>query len=136
MFGVSIPEILLVCVVILVVLGPERLPDATRKVARLLGQFRRQADSIRRELYNSMYIPADDIRNDIAQVKQNLKAVKQEVANFVPLSPEELLTCEDKARIEAEKKQKALEASEESETNGASLSEEESPENSTKGESQ
>lgn len=108
MFGVSLPEILLVCIVILIVLGPERLPEATRQVAKVLGQFRRQADLMRRELYNTMYVPTDDIRKDVGEIRDNLRAVKREMDDMLPNIPEELMTCEDKARLEEKRRREAL----------------------------
>ncbi len=99
MFGVSVPEILLVCVVILIVLGPDRLPGAVRTFGNLLAQFRRQAESVRRELYNSVYVPTEDFRNDFKEASKELKTVTEVLKN----TPEELLTCEDKAKLEAER---------------------------------
>ncbi|MCB0321830.1 MAG: twin-arginine translocase subunit TatB [Bdellovibrionales bacterium] len=103
MFGVSIQEILVICVVILIVLGPDRLPQAARTAGNLLAQFRRQADAVRRELYNTVYEPAEDFRNDFRAASEELRAVKESAKNILPLSAEETLTCEDKARFEQEK---------------------------------
>ncbi|MCI5065691.1 Sec-independent protein translocase protein TatB [bacterium] len=100
MFGVSIPELLLLSVVVLVVLGPERLPSAIRQLAQLLGQVRRQADAVRRELYNSMYVPGDEIRGEIDEIRENLRTVKSEVEEVVPRFSHEHLTCEEQSRKE------------------------------------
>ncbi len=54
MFGIGIPEFLVILVVALVVFGPDRLPDFARQAGRLVRQVRtltRQArDDIRAEL--------------------------------------------------------------------------------------
>lgn len=43
-------EILLVLVVALIVLGPEKLPEVARKLARVVGQLRRIADDVRQNV--------------------------------------------------------------------------------------
>ncbi len=72
MFGVSLPELLVICVVILLVVGPDKLPDAARKFGQILGNLKRNSDGIRREFYNSVYTPAKDVTSE---VKRELKAV-------------------------------------------------------------
>lgn len=48
--GLDFTELLLVGIVALVFVGPERLPEMTRMLGRLYGQFRRSADELRRAL--------------------------------------------------------------------------------------
>jgi sec-independent protein translocase protein TatB len=48
--SLGIGELLLVAIVLLVVIGPERLPHATRWLGRAYGQMRRAADELRRAL--------------------------------------------------------------------------------------
>ena len=48
MLGLGMSEILLVCAVILVAVGPERLPQLMRTLGRHYGTMRRSADELRR----------------------------------------------------------------------------------------
>lgn len=48
--GLDFAEILLVAVLALIFVGPERLPELARTLGKLYGQFRRQADELRRML--------------------------------------------------------------------------------------
>lgn len=48
MFGLGFTEILVIFVVALLVLGPEKLPQMARQLAKTLGELRRTADEIRR----------------------------------------------------------------------------------------
>jgi sec-independent protein translocase protein TatB len=48
--SLGIAELLVVAVVLLVFIGPERLPHATRWLGRAYGQMRRAADELRRAL--------------------------------------------------------------------------------------
>lgn len=50
MFGMSLTEILVIAIVALVVLGPEKLPKVARTVGYLFGKARRQIDEIKSEI--------------------------------------------------------------------------------------
>lgn len=48
MLGLGIGEILLIVVLVIVVVGPERLPFLIRSAGRMYGQVRRASDELRR----------------------------------------------------------------------------------------
>lgn len=60
MFGIGFSELLLVGVVALIVLGPERLPAAARTAGLIIGRLKRSFTSIREEVERE--IGADEIR--------------------------------------------------------------------------
>ena len=47
MFGIGTPELILILVVALIVIGPKKLPDIAKAMGRALGEFRRATDEIR-----------------------------------------------------------------------------------------
>ncbi len=50
MFGLSIAEILVILVVALIVLGPERLPGIAKTLGKTLAEFRRTVDELKFDL--------------------------------------------------------------------------------------
>ena len=50
MFGIGLPELLLILVLGLLVLGPQRLPEVARTVGRLYGQLRRASEEFQRTI--------------------------------------------------------------------------------------
>jgi len=48
MFGIGFPELLLIAVIALVVIGPKRLPDLARALGRGFAEFRRASDELKR----------------------------------------------------------------------------------------
>lgn len=54
MFNVGGGEILVILLLALIVLGPERLPDAAKKLGRLMGELRRMTSGFQEEVRNAM----------------------------------------------------------------------------------
>lgn len=79
MFEVGFLELVLIAVVSLVVLGPERLPVALRHIGLWLGRFKRRYNAIRTEIERE--IGADDIRRQLhnEEIMRNLNASREEM---------------------------------------------------------
>jgi len=62
MFGISMPELLVVLVVALLVLGPKRLPEIARALGRGLAEFRRATSDITDELRDAKDMIEEEAR--------------------------------------------------------------------------
>ncbi|WP_339525408.1 Sec-independent protein translocase protein TatB [Pseudomonas sp. EA_35y_Pfl2_R111] len=84
MFDIGFTELLLVGIVALVVLGPDRLPGAVRTAGLWIGRIKRSfsaikaevereigADEIRRQLHNEQIL---ELEREMNAMKQNLNA--------------------------------------------------------------
>ena len=63
MFDIGFPELLLIGVVTLLVIGPDQLPGTMRTIALWIGRFRRSLADIRRDIEQG--IGADEIRQQL-----------------------------------------------------------------------
>jgi|GEM_PF-2025656 len=75
MFGISFPELIVVMVVALIVLGPKRLPEIARTAGRWSGELRKHSDAFRREFYNSVYTPAQEIQERIKNETRSITSI-------------------------------------------------------------
>jgi sec-independent protein translocase protein TatB len=80
MFEISFQELLLVALVALLVLGPERLPGALRTLGLWLGRLRRSFDSVKQEIERE--IGMDDVRRQLHNelVMGELKRIESDLA--------------------------------------------------------
>ena len=62
MFGIGLPELLVILVVALIVLGPKRIPEVARSIGRGLAEFRRATADISEELRNAQNLLEDEYR--------------------------------------------------------------------------
>lgn len=53
MFGVGPEELMVILVLALLVLGPERLPKVARDLGKIVGELRRTSDELRDEFLNA-----------------------------------------------------------------------------------
>ncbi|HWK59793.1 MAG TPA: Sec-independent protein translocase protein TatB [Eoetvoesiella sp.] len=79
MFDVSFSELILIGVIALIVIGPERLPTVARTVGHLLGRAQRYVNDVKSDIQREME------KNDIGDLKNQLedaaKSVKDSVAD-------------------------------------------------------
>ncbi|TDJ40643.1 MAG: twin-arginine translocase subunit TatB [Gammaproteobacteria bacterium] len=79
MFDVGFPELILVSVIALLVLGPERLPEALRTMGLWLGRLRRSFNTVKAEIERE--IGMDEIRRQLHNeaVLADIKRIEDEV---------------------------------------------------------
>ncbi|MBM7061118.1 Sec-independent protein translocase subunit TatB [Pseudomonas sp. UL073] len=84
MFGIGFGELLLVGLVALLVLGPERLPGAARTAGLWIGRLKRSFNAIKNEVERE--IGADEIRRQLHN--EQIMAMEQQLKNqIVPPAP-------------------------------------------------
>jgi len=78
MFGIGMPELILILAIALIVIGPKKLPDVARALGRAMGEFKKAT----RELKESM-----EVEEDLKELK-NVKTAFDELNHKVkdPLS--------------------------------------------------
>lgn len=82
MFDIGFAEILVIAVVTLLVMGPERLPHALRTAALWLGRAKRHYQTIKQEVENE--IGMDDVRRQIHNegIMRDLESAKASVESI------------------------------------------------------
>ena len=105
MFDIGFPELLIVALVLLLVVGPERLPEVLRTVGRVVGSARRSFDTLKAELERE--VGADELRRelhnarimeDAKRLEEDLKGAEQSFKALGQSTKAELTAAEDALR--------------------------------------
>ncbi len=69
MFNVTGGELVIILLVALIVLGPDKLPDAIRKVGRVYGELRRMSTGFQSEIREALDEPMREVRDTMNSMK-------------------------------------------------------------------
>ena len=96
MFGIDFSEFLVIGVVALIVLGPERLPKVARTAGHLFGRLQRYASEVKEQVKREM--DAEDLKNiksQIQEVKDAASGMEQSIRGEVAQTETQLIAAID-----------------------------------------
>ena len=70
MFGIGMPEMLLILAIALIVIGPKKLPDLAKSLGRAFGEFKRATSELKQSL---------DMDDDLHDVKRTFEDIDADV---------------------------------------------------------
>ena len=74
MFGISMPELILILAIALIVVGPEKLPEIAKKIGRIIGEFKRAAADFK----DSM-----DVDDEVGAVRKTLNDAGNDIKEII-----------------------------------------------------
>lgn len=87
MFDIGFSEMMLIAVVALVVLGPERLPRVARQAGQWLGKLRRYVDDVKTDINRQMEL--EELRNLKTQMTEAAREIESSVQSTVSAAQSE-----------------------------------------------
>src|SRR3954462_11097543 len=88
MFDVGFSEIVVIAVVALIVIGPERLPKVARTLGHLFGRMQRYVNDVKADISREMEL--DELRKLQASVQDAAHAIEQTVNKEIKCAESEL----------------------------------------------
>ncbi|WP_313951203.1 Sec-independent protein translocase protein TatB [Accumulibacter sp.] len=79
MFDISFSEMILIAVVALVVIGPERLPKVARTAGHLLGRLQRYVSDVKSDINREIQL--DELKKLRAEIQESARSVEQSVSS-------------------------------------------------------
>lgn len=111
MFDISFTEIMVIAVVALIVVGPERLPKVARTLGHLLGRVRRYVSDVKNdiqremeveelnELHSSVQDAAHSIENSVREEVSELQAATDIRTTTTPTATSQSEVARDKTSL-------------------------------------
>lgn len=79
---------MVILLVALIVLGPEKLPDAVRKTGRVVGELRKMSSGFQAELRDALDEPYREVKGTFDTARQTLKDTASSVKSGFDLTPD------------------------------------------------
>jgi len=80
MFGIGMPEMILILAIALIVIGPKKLPDLAKSLGRAMNEFKKATREIKESI---------DLEGDLKDVKQSFDDLNKDVKDAVQVNPQQ-----------------------------------------------
>ena len=99
MFDIGFSEILVIAVVALIVIGPERLPGVARTLGHLFGRMQRYVNDVKADIQREMELDElkklrRDVEDSARSIEEAARSFETSVNNQVNAAQDELRTLE------------------------------------------
>jgi len=105
MFGIGFTEILLISVIAILFLGPDKLPEAMIQIAKFIKSVKKTVNDAKSTLDEEMKI--GDLKNEALNYKKQLDSATSELQSFKNIDIDDILDSEEKAKHSKEEKKVA-----------------------------
>jgi Tat protein translocase TatB subunit len=85
MFGIGMPELIVIAVVALLVVGPKKLPDLAKSLGKGLQEFKKASDGVAEGIKETL--KQDDIKEDLDDFKDSMLYGKKDEDEAQSASP-------------------------------------------------
>jgi len=93
-FGIGLPELVVILVLTLIVVGPQRLPEVAAQIGRTIREFRRYSSGVTKELMDAV----QDLEREYQDLRGELKSVSGEMRAKAEAFGQELTGVADDVR--------------------------------------
>lgn len=88
MFDIGFSELMVIAVVALIVIGPEKLPKVARTVGHLFGRMQRYVNDVKSDISREMAL--DDLRKLQSSMQDTVQSIEQSVTAEVQSAENEM----------------------------------------------
>ena len=94
MFGIGMPEMLVILALALIVIGPKKLPDLAKSLGRAMREFKRATNELKETIH---------LESELSEVKDTINGISDDVKHAVDIDLESEKKKTDKPGADDEK---------------------------------
>jgi sec-independent protein translocase protein TatB len=99
MFDIAFSEVMVIAVIALIVIGPERLPRVARTLGHLFGRMQRYVNDVRADIQRE--IELDELKRLKQDVEESARSIEQAVSREFDAARDEVRTLESLSATES-----------------------------------
>jgi len=99
MFDIAFSEVMIIAVVALIVIGPERLPRVARTLGHLFGRMQRYVNDVKADIQREVEL--DELRKLKQTVEESARSIEDSVAQEFNAAKDEMRGLESLAQAQA-----------------------------------
>lgn len=85
MFGIGMPELLVILAVALIVIGPKKLPELAKTLGKAMGEFKRATNDLKQNIEKETGL--DEVGKDLRNINRDLNNSLKGAGKFSSLIP-------------------------------------------------
>ena len=89
MFGIGVPEMILILAVALVVIGPKKLPDLAKSMGRALGEFKKATRDFKESMDVEEFKELNGVKTAFQDINSDIKAATDIKSNLTDIAKNE-----------------------------------------------
>ena len=99
MFGIGFTELLLISIIAILFLGPDKLPEAMIQIAKFIKSVKKTVDTAKSSLDEEMKI--GDLKEEALNYKKQLDSATSELKSFKNIDFDDIIDHDDTAKKES-----------------------------------
>ena len=100
MFDLGFSEILFIAIIALLFIGPDKLPETLKTIARTIGKIKRSFEDVKESVNNELRV--SELREEVLSYKRELEKAKEDLSAFKNVAAKEINQIKESVNIKKE----------------------------------